>query len=203
MEPLLILVTLIAITFGVINYTLRNQERARAQMLEQRVPTLEKAKTEADDEYRKRKDALEARTAELADVKEKLREAKKKLHEEKGVNRQDEIERAKAQAEREGASAVEAARREASEARDQARRYKAELESSGKANRRPRPESSEAKPAAVGRSRSSPAVSVTIVSPVTRIWAPVPRRISACSSSSSIRSARSCSAGQRAPPAAP
>jgi hypothetical protein len=147
MEPFLILVTAISVVAAVILFTLRNQEQSKLQALTERVPALEKAKTDAEEEARKRKETLETRTTELTDAKEKLREAKKKLHDEKEVNRKDEIDRAKAQAERDAQSAVDAARHDAAEAQLEIKRLKGELETLAAKQKSRRPESTEAKPA--------------------------------------------------------
>src|SRR6185503_1538985 len=82
-----------------------------------------------------RKDTREARTKELAEVKEKLRDAKKRLHDEKETHRKQEIEHAKAEAERAAHAQVEAARREAAEAQLEVKRLQAELETR---NRKPK-----------------------------------------------------------------
>src|SRR6185503_14374764 len=86
-----------------------------------------------------RKDTREARTKELAEVKEKLRDAKKRLHDEKETHRKQEIEHAKAEAERAAQVQVEAARRDAAEAQLEIKRLQAELETTR--TKRPKTES--------------------------------------------------------------
>lgn len=71
---------------------------------------------------------LEKRTAELAELKEKLKEAKKKLHDERETVRPEEIAKAVVKAEKEALAKAEQAEKDASDSKLEVARLAAELE---------------------------------------------------------------------------
>lgn len=113
---------------AVILFVLRGQDAAKAKTFGARVEVLEQELAALKAEATTRKETLEARTKELAEVKEKLHGAKKRLHDEKGSKRNHEIEHAKAEVEREAQAQIEAARKAAAEAQLEVKRLQAELE---------------------------------------------------------------------------
>ena len=128
----------VALVAAVFLFILRNQDAARANVQTLRADALEDKLKQLQANTGSRKESLETRTQELTELREKLRDAKKRLHDEKEVHRKQEIEHARAEAEREAQGKIEAARQQAAEAQLEIKRLQAELDM-GRGKRRSEP----------------------------------------------------------------
>jgi chromosome segregation ATPase len=142
---------LLAIVFGLASLALAAWGRSVAHKVEVLAAQIGKLTTDRDDarnDASKKTEKLSQKSAELDDVKEKLRVAKLKLHEERdSTKRARELDDARADGEREAEARIRAARVELEDARSELKVANAELDTYRAGKRRPAPVIAKAEPA--------------------------------------------------------